>query len=249
MLSRNFRLQKVGDINWLQKNYDFSKISFYIDELIILDITGSKRNPELFCETLKKLTKGCFVPICAGGGVRTVEYARKLLRSGADKISINTSLFTQPKFVHELASEFGQQCVVASVDIKEKNLNGYEIKIESGSQQVKGNLIDLFKIIDNGEVGELYLNSIDRDGTGQGYLFPILDFLPPEFTIPVIMAGGAGNAQHFEDGLNDRRIDAVATAHLFNFIGDGLQQARNNLIFKGVELAKWPSVEVFHKNI
>jgi cyclase len=88
MLSRNFRLQKVGDFNWLQKNYNFSHISFSIDELIVLDVTRGKKNSNEFCNTLKKLTQGCFVPITAGGGIDNVETARRLLRSGADKVAI-----------------------------------------------------------------------------------------------------------------------------------------------------------------
>src|SRR5262245_39867322 len=88
MLSRNFRLQKVGDLKWLQTNYDFSRISFSIDELVVLDVTRVDRSTETFCAALKVLTEGCFVPIAAGGGVRTVEHARLLLRSGADKVVV-----------------------------------------------------------------------------------------------------------------------------------------------------------------
>jgi cyclase len=90
MLSRNFRLQQVGNLTWLQRNYNFSHIAFFIDELIILDVSRGERNTDNFCETLKKLTSDCFVPIAAGGGVRSIDYARRLLRSGADKIVINT---------------------------------------------------------------------------------------------------------------------------------------------------------------
>src|SRR5688572_15437119 len=86
MLSRNFRLQRVGDLRWLQTNYDFSQISFSIDELIVLDVTRSRRDPAAFCEILKAVAKGCFVPIAAGGGIRSLEHARALLRSGADKV-------------------------------------------------------------------------------------------------------------------------------------------------------------------
>src|SRR5687768_4666363 len=93
MLSRNFRLQKVGDLRWLQKNYNFSSIAFSIDELIVLDVTRGERNNAIFCDHLKKLTEGCFIPIAAGGGIRSVEYAKMLLRSGADKVVINTPLF------------------------------------------------------------------------------------------------------------------------------------------------------------
>ena len=121
MLSRNFRLQQVGNLTWLQPNYNFSHIAFFIDELIILDVSRGERNTDNFCETLKKLTSDCFVPIAAGGGVRSIDYARRLLRSGADKIVINTPLFEDQDLVRDLVKEFGQQCVVGSVDIKRDN--------------------------------------------------------------------------------------------------------------------------------
>ena len=110
MLSRNFRLQKVGNLHWLQTNYNFSHISFSIDELIVLDVTRGEKKPDEFCAALKQLTEGCFVPIAAGGGVRTIETARNLLRSGADKVIVNSTLYEKNGFVSHLASEFGQQC-------------------------------------------------------------------------------------------------------------------------------------------
>ena len=120
MLSRNFRLQKVGDLNWLKRNYDFQKISFYIDELIILDVSRKDRSIEKFCEILKEISYGCFVPISSGGGIRSMNDAKKILRSGADKIILNTTLFEDFKLVKELSREFGQQCIVGSLDIKKK---------------------------------------------------------------------------------------------------------------------------------
>jgi len=93
VLSRNFRLQKVGNLDWLKKNYDFSKISFYIDELVVLDVSRKNRDLNLFCENLKILTKDSFVPVAAGGGINSYEHASKLLKSGADKLVLNSSLF------------------------------------------------------------------------------------------------------------------------------------------------------------
>ena len=107
MLSRNFRLQKVGDLNWLQTNYDFSHISFSIDELIVLDVSREDRNISVFCEVLKVLSEGCFVPIAAGGGIRTLDQARSLLRSGADKVVVNTPLFENEDFIKELPASLG----------------------------------------------------------------------------------------------------------------------------------------------
>jgi cyclase len=243
MLSRNFRLQKVGDLAWLQENYNFAHISFFIDELIVLDVTRGERNQAVFCETLEALTEGCFVPIAAGGGIRSVEQARCLLRSGADKVVVNTPIFTQPALLKELAQEFGQQCVVGSLDLKRTQGDKYEILIESGTRALDGLATEELQRLSDGKIGEWYLNSVDRDGTGQGYDMALLDQLSVDWSVPLILAGGAGNASHLAIGLADSRVDAVATAHLFNFVGDGLKQARSTLLSSGVELASWPAVD------
>ncbi|MDP3651338.1 MAG: HisA/HisF-related TIM barrel protein [Rhodoferax sp.] len=239
MLSRNFRLQNVGNLNWLRTNYNFSHISFSIDELVVLDVTRQDRNTDTFCDALKALSEGCFVPIAAGGGVRTIEHARALLRSGADKVVINSALYGNNDFVSDLASEFGQQCVVASMDIKRTTEGAYQAISECGSKRLEGTATRWVEKISRDAVGEIYLNSIDQDGTGQGYDVQILDLLPKDMSKPVILAGGVGNAAHLAEGLADPRVDAVATAHLFNFVGDGLKHARNSLISSGVDLPIW----------
>jgi cyclase len=236
MLSRNFRLQKVGDLTWLQKNYNFSKVAFAIDELVVLDVTRSERDTKRFSEVLKILTQGCFAPIAAGGGIRSVDQAKMLLRSGADKVVINTPLFENASLIDQLASEFGQQCLVASVDVKKTSADSYEIRTHNGTQVVPGVLTELLSMLDNKNVGEIYLNSMDRDGTGQGYDMGMLDNLPESISKPVILAGGAGNFHHLAEGLSDPRVDGVATAHLFNFVGDGLQNARVKLLESRIEL-------------
>lgn len=239
MLSRNFRLQKVGNLKWLQTNYNFSHISFSIDELIVLDVSRGERNTEAFCEALKSLAEGCFVPIAAGGGISTIEHARTLLRSGADKVVINTPLYESNSFVSELASEFGQQCVVASLDIKRASDGSYQVLSDCGSRPLEGSASHWIEKVVKNAVGEIYLNSVDRDGTGQGYDFQLLDLLPQGMPKPVILAGGVGNATHLAEGLADPRVDAVATAHLFNFVGDGLKRARQSLIDNGIDLPIW----------
>lgn len=239
MLSRNFRLQKVGDLKWLQTNYNFSHISFSIDELIVLDVTRGEKNSEAFCEALKLLAEGCFVPIAAGGGIRTIEHARTLLRSGADKVVVNTPLYENNDVISELASEFGQQCVVAAMDIKRTPDGSYQAWAECGSKCLDGSAASWVEQVTNAAVGEIYLNSIDRDGTGQGFDLQLLDLLPPDMPKPVILAGGVGNATHLAEGLADPRVDAVATAHLFNFVGDGLKQARELLTAGGIVLPIW----------
>lgn len=239
MLSRNFRLQKVGDLNWLQRNYNFSDVAFYIDELIVLDVSRGERNPDAFCATLQELSAGCFAPIAAGGGVTSLDYARRLLRSGADKVVLNSALWDDPALVGAIAEDFGQQCVVGSVDVSAA-AGGYVIRSRNGSHILEVSGPDALQWHASGHVGEIYLNCIDRDGTGQGYDFKTLDLLPKEWSLPVILAGGVGNARHFSEGLADPRVDAVATAHLFNFVGSGLKKARQALLQDGFTLANWP---------
>lgn len=240
MLSRNFRLQKVGNIVWLQKNYDFSHIAFYIDELIVLDVSRAERDIERFSDALKILAKGCFAPIAAGGGIRTLSDARQLLRSGADKVVVNSALFDDPPFVTKLAQEFGQQCVVGAIDIKQETDGIYHVYTDNGSCLRHGPIRSLLERLPSKSVGELYLNSINQDGTGQGYDLRLLDLIPHQLNLPTILAGGAGHSQHLIDGLLDERVDAVATAHLFNFVGDGLKKARESIRLQDVDLANWP---------
>jgi imidazole glycerol-phosphate synthase subunit HisF len=243
MLSRNFRLQKVGDLSWLQQHYNFSHIAFHIDELVVLDVSRNTRDSSRFCETLQELSRGCFAPIAAGGGVSSVSAARALLQSGADKVVVNSILFTSPSLVRELVEAFGQQCVVGSVDLKRNKDGVYRVYVENGGRELEGSAKDLLAPLSYGLIGEIYLNSIDRDGTGQGYDFELLSVLQGDWSAPVILAGGVGNSEHLKAGLEDSRVDAVATAHLFNFVGDGLAKARSKIVDSGVPLASWPPVE------
>lgn len=241
VLSRNFRLQKVGDLTWLERNYNFSSVSFHIDELVLIDVTRVKKDEELFCNALSSISKGCFAPITAGGGVRSVASAKALLRAGADKIVVNTSLFENQPLISELAAEFGQQCIVGSVDVRRKQ-EGYEIVTQNGQNVLNHEFRDALSCYCSSNVGELYINSIDQDGTGQGYDLEILKHLPVDWSLPVIMAGGVGNAHHLSEGLSHPQIDAVATANLFNFMGDGLKKARQTLTNNNFDLAVWPDI-------
>ena len=240
VLSRNFRLQNVGDINWLKNNYDFSHISFSIDELIVLDVSRGERNIVEFCESLKILAEGCFAPITAGGGVTTVSSVKKLLRSGADKVSINSAIFKDTDFLYEVSSEFGEQCIVGSMDVKADDEGIYQVWSQNGSR-IEGEASEWINRFYDLPIGEIYLNSIDRDGTGNGYDFNLLNLLSKLPKKSTILAGGVGNAAHLAAGLVDSRIDAVATAHLFNFIGSGLKNAREYLVTEGVSLPIWNS--------
>jgi imidazole glycerol-phosphate synthase subunit HisF len=248
MLSRNFRLQKVGNLGWLQRNYNFADVAFFIDELIVLDVSRGERDQAAFCAALTQISAGCFAPIAAGGGITSVDHARNLLRAGADKVVLNSALADNLPLVRSIAQEFGQQCIVGSMDVKRQD-DGYAVYTNNGIRKLDTTVAQELSSHAEGHVGEIYLNSIDRDGTGQGYDFATLDLLPEGWSLPVILAGGVGNAKHLSQGLADPRVDAVATAHLFNFVGNGLKMARHALFNEGVDLAKWQdigSVDLLH---
>jgi cyclase len=239
MLSRNFRLQKVGDPNWLNKNYNFSNVSYFIDEIVILDVSRKNKNINIFCEALKIFTRDCFVPIAAGGGIDSIDNARKLFRSGADKVVVNSGLFQNVDMLNQIAEDFGEQSIVASLDLKLVENNVYSIYSKNGSLKIEETARDSIRKVLELPVGEIYLNSIDKDGTGQGLDLNMLDLLPPKVSKPIIIAGGVGNPSHILEGLLDGRVDAVATANLFNFIGNSLEQARRFILENHVSLPTW----------
>lgn len=241
VLSRNFRLQRVGDLKWLQKNYNFRFTSRSIDELIVLNVSRRRTSNTLFSDALKELTNGCFVPVSAGGGIRSIEDAQMLLKSGADKVVLNSTLVTDPNLVKSIANRFGKQCIVASIDVKREDDGEYSHFIDSGMTKLSEKPNHFLNRIQDELFGEIYLNSIDRDGTGQGYDMDTLNLLPPKFSKPVIIAGGVGNARHFHEGLVDSRVDAIATAQLHNFVGDGLEKARTDLMSMGHKFPEWDS--------
>jgi len=238
-LSRNFRLQKVGNIHWIIKNYDFSNISFCIDELLILNVSRSQGYSNKFLEDIELLSKEIFIPIAIGGGVRTIEDARKIFASGADKVVINTLMDSDQDVIHKIALEFGEQSIVISVDVKNESGPSFSVWHNNGEKCSNLNLCSFLRRLSSMPIGEIYLNSIDNDGTGNGYCIDLLGSIPDHLTMPVILSGGVGNYRHFIDGLKSKKVDAVATAHLFNFIGDGLCDSRLRLIQYGFDFPKW----------
>ena len=238
MLSRNFRLQKVGNLDWIENNYNFKNIAFSIDELIILNVNRNERNLTEFSKTISQLISNVFVPVAVGGGVTSMEYAKTLFMSGADKIIINSILTENPILVKELVREYGSQSVIASIDynIEKKGIISYR---NNGTNPINFELSDYIAYIQELGVGEVYLNSIQKDGTGQGYSMDIIEPFLPEFKIPVILAGGAGNSKHLIEAACNPNVDAVATANLFNFIGQALPNSRREMQEKGIPLANF----------
>lgn len=236
--SRNFRLQKVGNEVWLDNNYKFSKIANSIDELIIINASKSFKDIQRFSETITKIVENVFIPICAGGGIKNISDAELLFKSGADKILLNSVLFENPKLVLDLIKIYGSQSIIASIDYKIQE-EGLLVYINNGETKISLDLISYIEKIQSLGVGEIYLNSIDKDGTGFGYDFNTINNISSKIKVPLIIAGGAGNEAHLINGLEINHVNAVATANLFNFIGDGLPNARKKILNRGLNIVNW----------
>ena len=236
--SRNFRLQRVGNIRWLERNYKFQSVAFSLDELIVLNASKEDKDMQKFAQTLKRLVDNVFIPIAAGGGIRSLEDAKTLFDNGADKIVLNSALFQDRELVKALTTKYGSQSVVASVDYKIVE-NKRMVFIEDGTLDTGKELQVYLKDLEGLNVGELYLNSIDQDGTGFGYDTNVVEELFTSLKAPLIIAGGAGNEKHLLEGLKIESISAVATANLFNFMGDGLPNARKKILAEDINLASF----------
>ncbi len=238
MQSRNFRLQRVGNLRWLEKNYKFQNIAFALDELIVVDASKENKSITEFAKTITNLVNDVFIPIAAGGGIKTLEDAELLFKSGADKIVLNSVLIENPTVVSELVKRYGSQSIVAAIDYI-KNDDVIEIYIKDGTTKIDMDLNAYIEYLEKLQVGEIYLNAIQKDGTGFGYDFDTIQEYQSKIKVPLIIAGGAGNESHLIEGLNIENVSAVATANLFNFIGDGLPNARKKIIASGQNIANW----------
>ncbi len=241
-LSRNFRLQKIGNLEWLKCNYNFNNVSFYIDELIILNVDRDPVDISEFCEVIRDISTEIFVPLSVGGGINNLKKVRNLFASGADKVVINTNLFSGNNLTNEICSLYGKQCLVASLDLKKEN-GKYSIYSKSGSQYQGelDNFLESKEILYN--VGEFYLNSINNDGTGNGLDVELAEYFYSKIRTPFIIAGGIGKTEHILNSLSKNYINAVSTAHLLNFIGDELKNCRDEAFIKNINLAKWMHIK------
>lgn len=242
-LSRNFRLQRVGNLDWLIRNYDFARTASYIDELVLLNVSRQANDETTFVKTLRFLTEICFVPITAGGHITTLEHARRFLSNGADKILVNTLASENPGEVDRIAESYGRQSIVVGVDLVNKS-GVFAAVTHRGTQALATDVREHLSVLSTLPVGEIYMTSVDRDGTGNGFHSDLLDLLPQPVPQPIILAGGAAKPEHFLSLLDDPRVSALATAHLFNFIGDGLLRAREVLLREGHLLPRWQPDDV-----
>ena len=238
MLSRNFRLQKVGTVDWIKKHYSFDSIAFSIDELILINVSRNEDKINQFCDVITNLSRFFLMPIAAGGNVRSFEDAKAILRSGADKIILNTPLFNDRELVKKLINSFGSQCIVASIDYLKQN-GDTNIYINNGKDKLDLNIYDGIRFVLKQNVGEIYLTSIEKDGTGMGFDIDVLKNAVTQSSVPIIASGGAGDFYHIADCFTKTGTSAVSTANLFNFLGNGLYETRKYLIDNGLNMAKW----------
>jgi len=238
MLSRNFRLQRVGNLDWLKSAYHFDAIAFSIDELVVLNVEREIKNTDAFVKHVTQLSKECFMPIAAGGGIRSLADGYSLMHAGADKLVVNSIIFDDPRVVGQLVRTFGSQAVVASIDCKKDGVL-YKVYKHNGNVDSGMSILDAVRHVEKLGVGEIYLTSIDRDGTGQGYDMNLIKIVSSQTRLPVIAAGGIGKYEHFLEGMEKCGITATATANIYNFLVDGLKKAREYLKRNSVQLATW----------
>lgn len=191
------------------------------DELCFLDITASSGNRDTIFDVVAKTADYCFMPLTVGGGVREVKDIRKLLLSGADKVSINTAAVNNPDFVAEAADKFGNQCIVVSIDAKRVSKDGevdrWEIFTHGGRNETGINAVDFaIKMTELG-AGELLVTSMDRDGSKIGYDIDLTRTIADATSVPVIASGGVGDLDHLVEGIRDGHATAVLAASIFHF--------------------------------
>lgn len=238
MQSRNFRLQRVGDIDWLERNYNFRNIAFSLDELLIFNASRKDKNIDDFSKVVRRLAGSVFLPIAAGGGIESLAQVEQLFKNGADKVTLNTMLMRNPEIVQKISSTYGAQSIIAVVDYRK--INGEAVAfVDNGNVQVPHSFEEHLKRIQSFGIGEIMLNSIDKDGTGFGYDLNTIEKYQKQCDVPLIISGGAGNENHLDEGIQSKGVSAISTANLFNFIGNGLPNARRYLIENGHNFARW----------
>ena len=242
-LSRNFRLQRVGDLRWLLDKFRFKSITNYIDELIIINVGGSSSGHDFdsFSKIVSELSAIHMVPITAGGGVRSYHDAKLLMDMGADKVLVNSDAFRHKIWIEDFSGDYGAQALVLSVDVLHSE-SGYEIYIDCGTERF-GELRNLSRAINLSLFGDICLRSINRDGTGFGLDHCLYAELTSDITNPIILCGGLGNYKHLVESFNRKMLSSVATANLFNFMGDSLKNLRENTGESVPDLQTWKNVE------
>ncbi len=187
------------------------------DELTFLDITASSDNRETIYDVVRATAEHCFMPLTVGGGVRVVEDVRRLLLSGADKVSINTAAVNRPEFVREAAQKFGDQCIVVAIDAKRDGRGGFEVFTHGGRNPTGIEAVGWARRMAELGAGEILLTSMDRDGTKSGFDTELTRAVAHAVPVPVVASGGVGTLAHMVDGITIGHADAVLAASIFHF--------------------------------
>ena len=224
-------LRDAGDPVEIGEAYDKAGA----DELVFLDITASSDARSTVVDMVRRVAKTVFIPFTVGGGIRTVDDFRALLREGADKISINSSAINTPRLISDAAEKFGSQCVVVAIDAKRRTDNsGWNIYKNGGRIDVGIDAVEWAVNVEKLGAGEILLTSMDCDGTKAGYDMELTHTIADAVSIPVIASGGAGTAGHFYEALSVGRADAALAASLFHYKELEIREVKEYLRGRGV---------------
>ena len=204
------------------------------DELMFLDIAASAENRASMYDVIARTAEVCFMPLSVGGGVRAVEDARRLLRSGADKVSVNTAAVQNPDLIAACADAFGSQCVVAAIDAKQVEPGRWEVFTHGGRTATGLDVLDYTRTVVAKGAGEILLTSMDRDGVKSGYDLELLSQVSRAAPIPVIASGGAGSAAHLVEAVRDGGADAGLAAPIFHFGEVSIAEAKAEMAAAGL---------------
>ncbi|MDF2634660.1 MAG: Imidazole glycerol phosphate synthase subunit hisF [Pelosinus sp.] len=225
-------LRDAGDPVELAAIYDKE----LADELIFLDITASCEERNTIVQMVEQTASQVFIPFTVGGGIRTVDDIRKMLKAGADKVSLNTAAIKNPELIAEGAKRFGCQCIVLAVDARSRGEDQWEVYINGGRTPTGLDVLDWVKQATALGAGEILLTSMDKDGTKDGYDIKLTRAVSESVGVPVIASGGAGELVHFYDVLTAGKADAVLAASVFHFGQFTVGQVKQYLKSKGVEV-------------
>ena len=225
-------IRDAGDPVEIAKRYDTEGA----DEITMLDITASHETRDTTYKTVESIASQVFIPLTVGGGVRKIEDIKKLLRSGADKVSINTSAVENPSFVKEAADKFGSQCIVVAVDAKAKTdkENTWEVVTYGGRNRTGIDVLQWTEQVVEYGAGEILLTSMDRDGTKEGFDNNLVSKVSSGISIPVIASGGVGNLDHLIDGVKIGGAEAVLAASIFHFSEFSIREAKEAMKASGI---------------
>ena len=205
-----------------------------IDEVIFLDISATRNNNGPNFSTIEKISEKCMVPLTIGGGISNIDQIHKLMRCGADKVSLNRAIHNKSDFIKEAVEVFGSQCIVASIDVKlvDDKYYSYDYLKKENS---KNNLLDKLSEINKLGIGEIYLNNVDKDGLKNGYDIELIKYVLKNVEVPVICCGGAGNPNHILEVIKKTKVEAIAAANFFNFFEHSVAITKS-YIMKEIEL-------------